>query len=129
MTKKHKQLGINPSTASHRLVKDILFGLIVETNKDTCHRCKAKLTRDDFSIEHKIDWLDSSDPIGLYFDLKNISFSHKSCNYNESRRNKKYHTAEEVKIAKKVSKKKCLDKLSVKEKKERRRATYLRTGK
>lgn len=40
MNVKHAQLGINPSTASNRLVKDILFSLIVETGKDICFQCR-----------------------------------------------------------------------------------------
>ena len=38
--KKENQLGMNPSTASGRLSKDILFLLIVETGKDNCFQCR-----------------------------------------------------------------------------------------
>ena len=74
------QLGMNAGTASHRLVRDILFKFILDAGH-TCYRCKGILTREDFSIEHKEPWLDSSDPVKLFFDLNNIAFSHKSCNY------------------------------------------------
>lgn len=83
--KKQNQLGMNPSTASHRLVKDILYSLIVETGRNTCYKCGKPMCRKTFSIEHITPWLDSEDPAKLFFDLQNISFSHKSCNY-ESRR-------------------------------------------
>lgn len=43
------------------------------------------MSRETFSIEHKIPWLDSEDPTGLFFNLDNISFSHKSCNYEAKR--------------------------------------------
>lgn len=84
MDKKQKQLGMNPSTASHRLVKDTLFKFIVEAGY-VCHKCGGELTRDTFSIEHKEPWLDSDDPVGMFFDQKNIAFSHLSCNVRDVR--------------------------------------------
>lgn len=72
------QLGMNRSTASNRLVKDLLYKFAVEGTP--CYRCGEELTRETFSIEHKEVWLDSDDPVGTFFDLDNISFSHKSCN-------------------------------------------------
>lgn len=96
MNKKKAQLGMNPSTASGRLLKDILFELVGKTGQKDCHRCGEELTRETFSIEHIVPWLDSEDPVGLYFDLDNISFSHQACNHAARRvPNKKYHTAEE----------------------------------
>lgn len=79
-TVKAEQLGMNPSTASHKLVKDILFQLVQETGKDWCFQCGAKIERNNFSIEHKVPWLHSDDPKALFFDLDNIAFSHKECN-------------------------------------------------
>ena len=77
---------MNPSTAQHRLVKDILWKLIVQTNNHICCKCGKVMTRETFSIEHLIPWLDSDNPIELFFDLDNISFSHLSCNMKDSRR-------------------------------------------
>ena len=95
--KKQQQLGMNPSTASGRLVKDILYKLIVDTNQNTCYHCGEQMDRDTFSIEHKTPWLDSIDPVGLYFSLDNISFSHQSCNSGAARSAKrKYETPEEA---------------------------------
>lgn len=82
--KKTLQLGMNPSTASGRLVKDILFDF-VDKSGAICHQCGEKMTRDTFSIEHKVPWLDSEDPVSLYFDLDNIAFSHLICNTKASR--------------------------------------------
>lgn len=76
---------MNPSTASGRLVKDILWSLIVKTEQDTCCKCGEPMKREDFSIEHVEPWLDSDDPIGKFFDLNNISFSHLSCNVADKR--------------------------------------------
>lgn len=84
--KKTQQLGMNPATASNRLVKDLLFTMLRDLGLDRCYHCSAQLDRDTFSIEHKIPWLDSEDPLTLFFDLHNIAFSHKSCNYGAARR-------------------------------------------
>ena len=87
MSKKKKmQLGMNPSTASGRLVKDILWSLITETNKNICYKCNEVMCRKTFSVEHKEPWLDSLDPLKLYFDLDNIAFTHLRCNIKDSRR-------------------------------------------
>lgn len=80
MDKKQSQLGMNPSTASHRLVKDILYSLVKQTGQNTCYQCGFPMTRETFSIEHKVPWIDSDNPVELYFNLDNISFSHLSCN-------------------------------------------------
>ena len=47
------------------------------------------MTRETFSIEHKTAWIDSENPLGLYFDQNNISFSHNSCNVKAARRPRK----------------------------------------
>jgi hypothetical protein len=83
--KKHQQLGMNAGTAAHRLLKDILFKLVTDAGH-VCHRCGGVLAREDFSIEHVKPWLDSVNPAKLYFDLENIAFSHKACNYGAARR-------------------------------------------
>ena len=83
-SKKTQQLGMNPSTASGRLVKDLLFDF-VERSGIRCHRCDKELTRDTFSIEHKEAWLDSANPVDTYFNIENITYSHLSCNIKSSR--------------------------------------------
>ena len=83
--KKKMQLGMNPSTASHRLVKDVLWSLIVKTEQHDCCKCGEPMSRETFSIEHLDPWLDSDDPVGLYFDLDNIGFSHLRCNVADAR--------------------------------------------
>ena len=86
MEEKSKQLGMNASTASARLVKDLLYKLVVETGRNGCYRCGKPMSRGTFSIEHKTPWLHSDDPVRLYFDTENISFSHLSCNVGAARR-------------------------------------------
>lgn len=83
---KEKQLGMNPGTASNRLLKQLLFSFGDRLGMQWCFQCAAKIESvADMSIEHKVPWLHSEDPVGLYFDLDNIAFSHKSCNYAASR--------------------------------------------
>ncbi len=87
--KKKIQLGMNPSTASGRLVKDLLWDLIKKTDQYHCCKCGLEMSRDSFSIKHIIPWLDSDDPVKLFFDLENIYFSHHSCNVSDRRTNVK----------------------------------------
>ncbi len=89
-SKKSEQLGMAYGTASNRLVKDLLYSFIVKTGQNACHHCGKEMTRENFSIEHKTPWLDSPDPLGLFFDLENISFSHMSCNFGAARKIKEY---------------------------------------
>ena len=126
MDKKHAQLGMNPSTAQNRLVKDILYDLIKDT---PCFHCGEKLTRDTFSIEHKVAWLDSENPVRLFFDLSNISYSHHSCNVGASRQTSKFSSKEEWLVHKAAKNRAWRGSLSVEQNKERRRQQYLRTGK
>lgn len=83
--KKKMQLGMNHSTARARLVKDLLWNFIVKTDNDTCCKCGEKMEKDNFSIEHVKPWLDSEDPVGLFFDIENISYSHLQCNVVDRR--------------------------------------------
>lgn len=84
------KLGMNASTASHRLVKDTLFRLAIEAGYK-CYRCGGELSRDTFSIEHKQSWVTSDDPVAMYFDQGNIAFSHQSCNSSYGARPHKIH--------------------------------------
>lgn len=90
MDKKQKQLGINPGTARNKLVKLLLFDMANKLNQLNCFQCGKKIKNiDDFTIEHKIPWLDSNNPKELFFNLDNIAFSHKVCNIKAARKNKK----------------------------------------
>ncbi len=79
--KKSIQLGMPHGTATNRLRKKILFSLIQNAGLDNCFQCGKIIEKiDNLSIEHKIPWLNSSNPTGLFFDLDNIAFSHLFCN-------------------------------------------------
>jgi len=72
---------MHPSTAATRLKKMLLFDMAKRLGIDDCYRCREKIESiDNLSVEHKIPWLDSENPVGLFFDLKNIAFSHLRCN-------------------------------------------------
>lgn len=92
---KKEQLGIDPGTAAHRLLKDLLFDFVLRAGH-RCHQCGGEMERENFSIEHKIPWLHSDDPKGLFFDLENIAYSHLKCNIAVARKtNKVYADAAE----------------------------------
>ena len=76
---KNKSLGMNHSTASGRLIKDILFKFITKDGI-LCHHCQEEMTRDNFSIEHITPWLHAENSLDLFFDLNNVSFAHLKCN-------------------------------------------------
>ena len=79
--RKTAQLGFNVSTATARLRKMLMFDMAQKLEQDYCFRCGEQITKiHEFSVDHKIEWLDSKDPIKLFFDLDNIAFSHLSCN-------------------------------------------------
>lgn len=87
--KKKQQLEMSVGKANYRLNRSIMFHLVQETARDRCFQCGEIIKDiDDFSVEHKIPWMDSENPKELYFDLDNIAFSHKSCNYSNIRVNK-----------------------------------------
>jgi hypothetical protein len=130
--KKQQQLGMNPSTASNRLVKDTLWRLVVQAEQNVCYRCGGPMTRETFSIEHKEAWLDSDDPVGLYFDQENIGFSHLRCNIKDSRQRPQSPCGTEAQYDRGCRCDDCVaEKRSVKARRytpEARHATYKRTG-
>lgn len=126
--KKHSQLGMNPSTASGRLLKDLLFKFAKDAGH-VCHQCGKELDRESFSIEHKTPWLDSEDPQKLFFDLDNIAFSHKSCNIAAARRpNKLDLTPEQRKQHDANIERQRWQKLSPEKQQAIRRGKYERNG-
>jgi hypothetical protein len=90
--KKDKQLGMPLGTAANRLRKSIIFMLLKKLNLNFCHQCDAEIeSEEQLSIEHKMPWLDSDDPVKMFFDLENIAFSHLGCNVGAARRKKHGH--------------------------------------
>lgn len=85
--KKNEQLGMPYGTACARLRKSVLFDLLKETGKNVCFQCGRIIeSEEELSIEHKVPYLDSDDPKGLFFNLDNIAFSHLKCNVGAARR-------------------------------------------
>ena len=83
--KKRMQLGMPFGTACGRLKKQLLFSLLLKYKENICYRCGKLIdSSEDLSIEHKIDWLDSSNPKQIFFDTNNIGFSHCKCNYSHA---------------------------------------------
>ncbi len=121
--KKKNQLGMNASTASARLIKDILFSKI---SHEKCFRCGKLMERDNFSIDHKIAWLNTENPLDLFFDLDNIAFSHLKCNVEAAKRYKKYENDEARRIARNSQESEKWHNLSVEQRKADRRARYLK---
>jgi hypothetical protein len=86
---KTRQLGMNPSTASGRLHRDLLYEFSKRLDMHWCYQCGAEIENvQEMSVEHKIPWMYSEDPTSLFFDLDNIAFSHKSCNYRAARKSR-----------------------------------------
>lgn len=83
--KQKEQLGMDKGTARNKLVSDILWELLKETNGTKCFVCNEEMTRDTFSIEHIIPWANEPNAKDLFFNLSNISFSHLSCNIKRSK--------------------------------------------
>ena len=72
MNKKEQQLGMNPGTAANQLRKIILFDFVKINHLDICFHCNDIIkSENELSIEHKVPWLDSEDPKGLFFSLEN----------------------------------------------------------
>jgi hypothetical protein len=126
-SKKHAQLGMNAGTAAHRLRRDVLFKLIDEAGH-LCFRCGEAMQRDNFSIEHIVPWLDSPNPVLLFFDLNNISFSHKHCNSDARRKPQKRYTKEEQKMRNNAAARLKWANMSKEDKQARRKRRYKRDG-
>jgi hypothetical protein len=85
--KKKAQLGEDPGSASAKLKKVILFHYVKLAGHNTCYQCKKEITDvKEFSVDHKIPWLDSENPIELFNDITNIAFSHLKCNVKAARK-------------------------------------------
>lgn len=82
--KKDATLGMPHGTANNRLRKNILFSLLKKYGEDICSRCSEPIEMvEDLSIEHVKPWEGIS--AELFWDLKNIAFSHLHCNVGARR--------------------------------------------
>jgi hypothetical protein len=101
---KRKLLGMPFGTAGARLRKSLLFDMAGRLGMLECFRCGFKIENiEDFSIEHKDPWQRSADPVSAFFDIRNIAYSHCSCNRLDSVSPlKKYTTVKERRHAEHV---------------------------
>lgn len=83
--KREEKLGMNDTRARKILNKDLLFHFAKQLNRGDCYRCGKEMKREDFTVDHIENWLNSDDPISLFFDIDNIAFSHLSCNRSAQR--------------------------------------------
>lgn len=124
--KKAEQLGMPYGTACGKLRKSLLWGYIVGAKENFCFQCKGEiLSIDDLSIEHKIPWLDSDDPVELFFDVGNVTYSHLSCNISAARRVKIHENPTE---RRKIHWKRYWDKMGKEKQQKRRRDNYQKYG-
>ncbi len=79
LSQKSDYLGLPISTASYRLYRKIIFGLLKKYNEDKCFVCKESIDNiQELTVEHIKPWLNVDQ--ALFWDLDNISFSHHKCN-------------------------------------------------
>jgi hypothetical protein len=84
--RRNAALGKPHGTATSELRKLLLFDMAKRLGELDCFRCKTIIaTVEEFSIEHKISWLNSPDPKLYFYDLSNIAFSHYICNTKAGR--------------------------------------------
>ncbi len=83
--KYEQQLGMDLGTAQHRLRKKVLFSLMEASYGTKCFRCRQELTVDDFTLDHRVAWRNSSEATDKFWDLGNIEWSHSVCNTQASR--------------------------------------------
>lgn len=71
-------LGVNVSTATHKLKRNLLFRLAEQLDMTNCHRCGEPTNVTDYSIDHIEPWRGVG--AELFWNLDNIALSHKVCN-------------------------------------------------
>ncbi len=81
------QIGIGYSNARKRLIRSILFDMIVEAGDDTCVICNRKIrTVDKLTKQHILPWRKTKDFEGSkerYWDLNNCLWAHSLCNLGQ----------------------------------------------
>lgn len=128
---KSDKLGIPIGTARARLIKEILWKYVKLSGDDFCYRCGHQiLDTSELSVEHKIPWGISDNPVNLYFDLDNISFSHSKCNSTHGSEIKRIHKTDlDRRKYQRSNEKIRRNNLPKEVRQEKRRQQYLRTGK
>jgi hypothetical protein len=92
--KKRSLLGMPIGTAAHRLRQAVLFALVVKAGKNFCHRCGGEIvSAEEMSLDHVESWEGAADPIAAFFDVDNVGFSHRPCNYGAALRPNKIYAS------------------------------------
>lgn len=79
-----QQLGFSYMAARVKLARMIMIKLIFEAKKNICYRCNKIIeTEKDLTIDHKEQWFNINPD--LFWNYKNIAFSHYGCNSSHSR--------------------------------------------
>lgn len=74
------------SSAVGKLRKSLLFHFVSKLGLNNCYRCGLIIESvDDFTMDHKINWLGEEKAKDLFFDVENIKFSHFACNAGATR--------------------------------------------
>lgn len=90
------KLGMPFGTANNKLRKALLFYCVQRLGEDICYRCGFKITTvDDFSIDHKVSWLNSITPVQDFFNVLGIAYSHMSCNSAAASRPRVYDSLQD----------------------------------
>jgi hypothetical protein len=125
--KKNAQLGMPIGTASNRLRKRIIFSLLRRLGETNCFRCGCPIeTFVELSVEHKTPWLDTPDPVAVFFDIENIAFSHLTCNVGEARKGNQRYFTPEARLE--ADRRETRERMRRNYTTEERREKYLRTG-
>jgi hypothetical protein len=96
------KLGMHKSSAQRKLSKILLFEYVKKAGENICWQCGVEIIEfDEFSIEHKESWSCAEDSKKAYFDVKNIAFSHLTCNVQKIRNSphKRKTTALDIDVA------------------------------
>lgn len=133
-SKRSMLLGMSTGKATHILTRDLLFKH-AQSEGNKCFRCGGEMTRDNFSIEHKTSWMSDPNPAESFFDLENVTYSHKKCNSKAGLISPDRKKAEHGSTGKYASGCRCLECKSGHAKyhrkyysKDKRREKYLRLG-
>ena len=81
--RKSQQLGMDYGTAAHQLRRLATWELLVASGRDICFRCGRKMDSLSYSLDHTDPWLGVNNE--LFWDVSNISYSHKKCNSGATR--------------------------------------------
>jgi len=85
-TNRDDLLGMPYGKATHLLRREVVFHLITELGLNICPRCdRPILSSDAMSFDHIKPWVDED--AALFWDLDNVAFSHRRCNYLHKRAN------------------------------------------